>query len=180
MLLTHDAVAFQQYLEGLLESNTLNRAGHARQNQSPWLLTDAANIVFQYAKRRCYTVTKPAQQGPLQPPTIVDVDDDDAWEALLEAEGASGAVNPTSNENMPKDRRPGWLPSGMDPVLEEQPKWSLVAAALQEIEEEIMRREAQLTSRAFKLSGFHVGSRTHSAVHLLFHTTQVIREKTQC
>ncbi|KAI0691074.1 hypothetical protein BC835DRAFT_1433046 [Cytidiella melzeri] len=145
MLLTHDAIAFQQYLEGLLESNTVNDSGKARQHQSPWLLTDAANTVFQYAKRRCYVTSKAT--GPMHEPFVIDVDedDDDAWEALLEAEGATGKIASLVPTKQPK--RPAWLPAGMEPVLEELPKWSLVAAALQEIEEEMVRREAQLTSR---------------------------------
>jgi len=40
-----------------------------------------------------------------------------------------------------KERKPAWLPRGMQPVLEELPKWSLLAAVLQEIEEEIVRQE---------------------------------------
>lgn len=147
MLLTHDAIAFEQYLEGLLESNTVNAAGNARQNQSPWLLTDAANIVFQYAKRRCYTTSKPAEQQAAT--SIIDVDDDDAWEAVLEAERGSVMSKPGTTGKSPRNTRPSWLPAGMDPVLEEQPKWSLIAAALQEIEEEMIRREAQLTSRKY-------------------------------
>lgn len=143
MLLTHDAIAFQQYLEGLIESNTVNQSGKTRQNQSPWLLTDAANIIFQYAKRRCYTTSK--VQQPMSEPEVINVDDDEAWEALLEAEGSAGKI--MSAPKVKNEERPAWLPAGMEPVLEELPKWSLVAAALQEIEEEIIRREAQLSSR---------------------------------
>ncbi|KAI0797280.1 hypothetical protein BC629DRAFT_1581635 [Irpex lacteus] len=143
MLLTHDAIAFQQYLEGLIESNTVNQSGKTRQNQSPWLLTDAANIIFQYAKRRCYTTSK--VQQPMSEPEVINVDDNEAWEALLEAEGSAGKI--MSAPKVKKEERPAWLPAGMDPVLEELPKWSLVAAALQEIEEEMIRREAQLSSR---------------------------------
>ncbi|KAI0347344.1 hypothetical protein BDW22DRAFT_1351756 [Trametopsis cervina] len=147
MLLTHDPIAFQQYLEGLLESNTVNEAGNARQNQSPWLLTDAANVIFQYAKRRCYTMSAVPQ--PVEP-EVINVDDDDEWEALLEAEGGAGRMAPSKRkekEKQPKEVRPKWLPAGMDPVLEELPKWSIVGAALQEIEEEMIRRESKLTDR---------------------------------
>ena len=45
-------------------------------------------------------------------------------------------------------------PEGMQPVLEELPKWSLVAAALQEIEEEMIRRESKLTARTSVRSRF--------------------------
>ncbi|THG93822.1 hypothetical protein EW026_g7520 [Hermanssonia centrifuga] len=141
MLLSEDALSFQQYLESLIDSNTYNEAGNARQNQSPWLLTDAANVIFQYAKRRCFTMSRDPQQS-VPPPQVYDVEDEDAWEALYELEGVrirKGAAQ--------QDKRPSWLPQGMEPVLEELPKWSLVSAALEEIEEEMMRREATLSSR---------------------------------
>jgi DNA excision repair protein ERCC-4 len=129
LLLTEDAFAFQQYLEGLIDANTTNEAGNARQNQSPWMLTEAANIIFQYAKRRCYTIAQKSKR-PVQ--EAAD-EHEDEWEAVRELEGV--AV-----------KKSEW-PEGMQPVLEELPKWSLVAAAMQEIEEEMIRRETKLTAR---------------------------------
>ena len=76
---------------------------------------------------------------------VLDVDDEDAWAALIEAEGGKGKI--ASAPKVKEEERPPWLPAGMEPVLEELPKWSLVAAALQEIEEEMIRREAKLSSR---------------------------------
>lgn len=145
MLLTHDAISFHQYLDGLMGSNTRTRSGNARQNQSPWMLTDAANIIFQYAKRRCYTLNESKTFSDVpQNGTVIDVDDDDAWAALAEAEGVSWI---THDRPPPTATSFRWLPRGIDPVLEELPKWNLVAAALQEIEEEMLRREARLSSR---------------------------------
>ncbi|KAI0077545.1 hypothetical protein K474DRAFT_1707288 [Panus rudis PR-1116 ss-1] len=139
-LLSYDALAFHAYLETLIESNTVNEAGNARQNQSPWMLTDAANIIFKYAKERCYIMRKVNKS----PPAIIDVDEDeDALEAMYELEG----LRPDKPPQKKEPKRPSWLPQGMEPVLEELPKWSLVAAALQEIEEEMVRRSSQLTSR---------------------------------
>lgn len=137
LLLTEDAFAFQLYLESLIEANTVNEAGNARHNQSPWMMTEAANIIFQYAKRRCYTVApRAARQSARQ-----HVDDfEDEWDAIRELEGVSG----------PAGKKPD-LPEGMQPVLEELPKWSLVAAVLHEIEEEMIRRETKLTARALSL-----------------------------
>lgn len=34
-------------------------------------------------------------------------------------------------------QKPFWMPSGIEEVLEEQPKWGLLAAVLEEIEEEL-------------------------------------------
>lgn len=137
LLLTEDALSFQLYLEGLIDANTYTDSGNARHNQSPWMLTEAANVIFQYAKRRCFTMsTKPSAPVPQQHPE----EDEDAWDALREFEGAPA----------PQPKKPKW-PDGVDPVLEELPKWSLVAAALQEIEEEMVRRDTKLTSRTHTL-----------------------------
>ncbi|CAL1710551.1 unnamed protein product [Somion occarium] len=135
-LLTYDALSFHAYLETLIESNTVNEAGNTRQNQSPWMLTDAANIIFTFAKRRCYTMSAPTEKK------VSDADDDQDWDVLNELEGR--AKNLTS-EASTSNRRPRWLPDGMEPVLEELPKWTLVGAALQEIEEEMIRRSTQVT-----------------------------------
>jgi DNA excision repair protein ERCC-4 len=162
MLLTYDAIAFQQYLEGLLESNTVSISGKVRQHQSPWLLTDAANVIFQYAKRRCYVLNK----TPEKEVEVINVDDDDAWEALREAEGGTSHM---ASRTTPVRKGQASLPIGLEPVLEELPKWSLVASALQEIEEEIIHREAKLTSRRYLLIPFILG---------YAHIFQVIRVKT--
>ncbi|KAH0838837.1 hypothetical protein J3R83DRAFT_7247 [Lanmaoa asiatica] len=131
-LLSYDALGFHAYLETLVASNTTTAMGTARQNQSPWMLTDAANIIFQTAKRRCYTISRTNADRPL---AVIDlVDDEDAWDALDEMEGR--AKRPPAKPAKP------WIPDGMDPVLEELPKWDLLADVLHEIEEEIMRQES--------------------------------------
>lgn len=66
------------------------------------------------------------------------------WDVLDEIEGRVKIVKPTDGQ---RRKRPRWLPDGMDPVLEELPKWSLVGEALHEIEGEIIRRSTQLTFR---------------------------------
>ncbi len=103
---------------------------------------DASNIIFQSAKRRCYLSTAPgkAQGGS---PVINLVDDDDVWDALNESEGLPSASKPTE----PPKKRKRWLPDGMDPVLEELPKWTLLADVLQEIEEEMIRMEGKTSFR---------------------------------
>jgi DNA excision repair protein ERCC-4 len=74
-----------------------------------------------------------------------DPDDEAAWEALDEVEGAETSVPK-------KNSRQKWLPEGMDPVLEELPKWGLLGEVLKEIEEEILRQEnsSNFTAREFK------------------------------
>ena len=103
---------------------------------SPWMLTDAAHIIFYNARQRCYTVL----DTPDSREEETELDDEEAWEALRELEGGFISQKKTND-------RPSWLPKNIHIVLEELPKWSLVAAALQEIEEEMMRREATLTAR---------------------------------
>lgn len=131
-LLTYDALGFHAYLETLVASNTTTVAGTARQNQSPWMLTDAANTIFQTAKRRCYTLSR--INADRQSGEIDLMDDEDAWDALDEIEGRG--IQPPAKLQKP------WIPDGMDPVLEELPKWDLLADVLHEVEEEIMRQES--------------------------------------
>ncbi|MCJ1283131.1 hypothetical protein MMC26_002458 [Xylographa opegraphella] len=96
-LLTYDAVSFNKYLDTILAAHQ-PPPGSTRQNQSPWLFLDAANTIFETAKRRVYTGQA-----------------DDA-----EAPGANTT-----------------LPDSLRPVLEEQPKWALLAEVLQEIERDV-------------------------------------------
>ncbi|KAF8139594.1 hypothetical protein EV363DRAFT_1310012 [Boletus edulis] len=141
-LLSYDAFGFNAYLETLAASNTTTAAGTARHNQSPWMLTDAANIIFQTAKRRCYTLSRINADRSA---AVIDlVDDEDAWDALddMEGHGVRPPAKPTKH----------WIPDGMDPVLEELPKWDLLADVLHEIEEEVMRQES--------LSSYSRGSNT--------------------
>ncbi|GLB36876.1 putative ERCC4 domain containing protein [Lyophyllum shimeji] len=134
-LLTYDPLQFHAYLETLIASNSTTASGGVKQHQSPWLLTDAAHIIFQVAKRRCYTVSSGSK---VKLPQVIDlVDDEDAWQALDEIE--NGHANDKGKQ---KETRPTWLPEGMEPVLEELPKWNLLAEILQEAEEEMLRHES--------------------------------------
>ncbi|KAF5346072.1 hypothetical protein D9756_010830 [Leucocoprinus leucothites] len=53
-LLSYDALSFPAYLGTIIKSNTLSASGAARVHQSPWLLTDAASMIFDTAQRRCF------------------------------------------------------------------------------------------------------------------------------
>lgn len=102
------------------------------------MLTDAAHIIFETARRRCFTVSSIPGGGNQAPPPVVDlVDDQDAWDALNEVEGIQ-VIKDTGRT----PGRPDWLPPSIDPVLEELPKWDLLTEILQEIEEEIIRFES--------------------------------------
>lgn len=152
-LLTYDALSFHAYLETLIASNSATASGAARQNQSPWLFTDAANVIFQSAKRRCYVTIPKAKATPqIQPAQPEDdIFNDPGWEVMEEMErrtsgNGSGSGLPTVNARRPSRKRKRWLPDDMDPVLEELPKWSLLAEVLQEIEEETAQLESTAMS----------------------------------
>ncbi|KAL1942922.1 hypothetical protein VTO73DRAFT_4593 [Trametes versicolor] len=147
-LLTYDALAFHAYLETLIAANTTSDSGSARQHQSPWMLTDAAHTIFTYAKRRCY-VMNPVPKAAAQVINLAD-DEEEAWAALDEVEGrARGQAGP-SNKGKEKTKAPRkkWLPEGMEPVLEELPKWYLLADILHEIEGEAIRLAPLLSSQS--------------------------------
>lgn len=57
-----------------------------------------------------------------------------------------------------KEQKLNWLPEGMDPVLEELPKWNLLSEILQEAEEEMIRQESlrkPITSGSFNPFVYH-------------------------
>ena len=108
------------------------------------MLTDAANVIFQYAKRRCYVMSAvPKRSTPA--PQVIDLEGDDyEWAIAEEMEAETRAR--ASGTGAGAKRKP-WLPDGMEPVLEELPKWHLLGDVLYEIEEEMIRRAPMLSSR---------------------------------
>ncbi|KAI9846050.1 MAG: hypothetical protein M1838_001412 [Thelocarpon superellum] len=93
LLITSDAVSFNRYLDTELAEYRAS-PGQNRQNQSPWLFLDAADTIFDTARRRVHTGT------------------------------ANGKVSADHED-------------GVRPVLEEQPKWAVLAETLEEIERDI-------------------------------------------
>lgn len=101
------------------------------------MLTDAANIIFQSAQRRCFTISSASKK----PPVIDLTEDDDAWAALDEAEGIIH-VDKGKRKETDLTPTPSWLPDGLEPVLEELPKWQLLSDILREAEGEIIHQES--------------------------------------
>ncbi|KXN82152.1 DNA repair protein rad16 [Leucoagaricus sp. SymC.cos] len=83
-LLSYDSLSFHAYLETILESNTLSASGTVRVHQSPWLLTDAANMIFEVAKRRCFTLTALSKEKAIiLPPNIQPMlEEQPKWDLL--------------------------------------------------------------------------------------------------
>ena len=160
-LLAFDCVSFNRYLETILSSNSTNPiTGAKKVNQSPWLFTSAADTIFTVARNRVYLQNKVAPPSAASSGSVAssskeqekikssggnEPDSDDLYGAIDEEELAM-----LENLNEPlmdrvrtveeiqavlddAERKKG-LPPGVEPVLEEQPKWALLADVLEEIE----------------------------------------------
>jgi DNA excision repair protein ERCC-4 len=91
-VVTLDAVSFLQHLDTIHAAHS-PPPGSTRQSQSPWLFLDAAQTIFDTAKRRVYT-------GKQKAGSEQDIDT-------------------------------------LRPVLEEQPKWAILADVLEEIDRDL-------------------------------------------
>ncbi|KAH7358270.1 DNA repair protein [Plectosphaerella cucumerina] len=92
-VLSFDAVSFLQHLDTIHAAHS-PPPGSTRQNQSPWLFLDAAQVIFETARKRVYAA-------------------------------ATRAANAEANIDVLK------------PVLEELPKWALLADVLEEIDRDL-------------------------------------------
>ncbi|KAF9269268.1 hypothetical protein L218DRAFT_917010 [Marasmius fiardii PR-910] len=143
-LLSYDPLQFHGYCQSLLATINEPEGGNMPTRPSEWMMTDSANTIFELAKSRCFiTAPVPEQPAPNDNEVIDLIDDDDVWDALNEAEGLTPAPskNPKPHATTNSTERPKWLPPTLHPVLEELPKWSLLAEIIEEIEQEILRME---------------------------------------
>lgn len=101
-----DAVAFLQRLDTIHAAHS-PPPGSTRQSQSPWLFLDAAQTIFDTAKRRVYT-------------------------GKHNFKSSNGTSN-NSETTTPSSTNT----STLRPVLEEQPKWSVLADILEEIDRDL-------------------------------------------
>ncbi|KAL0062171.1 DNA repair protein RAD16 [Marasmius tenuissimus] len=147
-LLTYDPLQFHSFCQSLLAAINEPEGGSYAAPKSEWMMTDSATTIFELAKARCF-LNVPEPEAP-PPPTLHEVDDEDIWDAFDEAQGTLKDKNKDKNK---KPTRPKWLPPNIQPVLEELPKWSLLAEVLEEIEHEILRMENTSTSAAAALVG---------------------------
>ena len=116
---------------------------------------DAAHTIFTVARRRCY-VNIPAPANPDEAEELrrkaMEAEHDAEWEVLDELEGV--VSERAKNDTRPwwerrKGGRPWWLPKDMSPVLEEPPKWGLLAEVLHEIEQEINDKPGSFCASLF-------------------------------
>lgn len=91
-VVAYDAIAFLQNLDTIHAAHS-PAPGSTRQSQSPWLFLDAAQTIFDTAKKRVYR----------------------------------GVNKPGADSNI----------DSLRPVLEEQPKWAILADVLQEIDRDL-------------------------------------------
>ncbi|KAI9591455.1 hypothetical protein BDF19DRAFT_455072 [Syncephalis fuscata] len=101
-LISYDCVAFNAYLDTLLASQQPVSAGAFPQPPSPWMMMDAASVLFNASRERVYR-------------------------------HQDGALSITRRLAAISDTEP--IPTGIDLVLEEQPKWALLRNTLMEIYE---------------------------------------------
>lgn len=92
-VLTYDAVSFLQHLDTIHAAHS-PPPGSTRQTQSPWLFLDAAQSIFETARRRVY---------------------------------AANRKDAAQEENI----------DSLRPVLEELPKWAVLAEVLEEIDRDL-------------------------------------------
>ena len=85
-----------------------------------------------------------------------EVDDEDAGALLDELEGRGSDPTPGTTQRGSNEKarlrakeRKKWLPEGMEPVLEELPKWSLLVDILQEIEDTMVQLQTSTSFRMF-------------------------------
>lgn len=93
-VLAYDAVSFLQHLDTIHAAHA-PAPGSTRQNESPWLFLDAAQTIFETARRRVYA--------------------------------AAARVTASMEGNI----------DSLRPVLEELPKWSVLAEVLEEIDRDL-------------------------------------------
>lgn len=147
-LLEFDCVAFNQFLETTVSGQ--NNWRESQDEKSEWLGTPAGETILSLSKARVFTKGtieearndeegEHEEDGPSR-------EEEEEMRAIQDVEEAirreQAGLPPLVRKDKPmsrgsKDSNKGWLPPGTQPVLEEQPKWSLLADVLAEIEDEL-------------------------------------------
>ncbi|WAQ81081.1 hypothetical protein PtA15_1A419 [Puccinia triticina] len=146
-LLAFDCITFYRFLETILVANSPKEtAAGPPQNESPWLFTSAADTIFSVAKNRVYLKTQDPQKQAAGTDSneislLADGPTAEEEEAMREIEEIPYHAAERAGKNVPDSKFAsetwGWLPQGIEPVLENQPKWQLLKDVLKEIEENL-------------------------------------------
>ena len=81
------------------------------------MFTDAANIIFSTAKRRCYILTDLKPKASVPERQVIEVDDEDAWAALDDAHGTTRSNGRDEGKEEEKEGKKPWVPDDMSLVL---------------------------------------------------------------
>lgn len=163
-----DCVSFNQFLETILSTNSTNPVtGAQKQNKSPWLYLPAAETMIREARKRVYLKADEIprvegddevswqngkndtrnQGGPSaeEEEALLAMDDADMWNEIPEGRATPVPMSEKAQgkQKAPEEERKWWMPLGTKPVLEEQPKWALLAQVMEEIEANLHWSEAQ-------------------------------------
>ncbi|KAJ3123807.1 hypothetical protein HK100_011478 [Physocladia obscura] len=114
-LTIYDPVAFYSFLESIRAANTLSplQMTHSNSTISPWLMYDAADVVFSTAKSRVFrTVVEPERSTAAQKNT----------------ERFGNLINSSDESNRQQ------IPAGVEILGEELPKWRVIRDLVSEIE----------------------------------------------
>lgn len=136
-LLDNDCIDFLGFLETIFSLR--HSYDPSRAKQSAWLSTDAGSRMLELARGRAYVRTKVVKSKVL---------DEDAEAELVMQEMEAASLRPAQSAEEraaaeAKTHRARGLPVGVEPVLEEQPKSSLLADILAEVETELHQASMQ-------------------------------------
>lgn len=147
-LISYDAINFLEMLELIQAGQSKQLSGFNQDNRSPWLDTDAANVIYREAKARVYIgdVSSQEEEDREEQTRAAKTTDDPVEIDSDEEEAAFGSRSTKRKKSA--SGRPYWLPPGIEPTLEEQPKWQLLREVLDEVEQEIYFSENKESSVA--------------------------------
>jgi DNA excision repair protein ERCC-4 len=146
-LISYDAVNFLEMLDLIQARQSKQLSGFNQDNRSPWLDTDAANVIYREARARVYigdVMSQEEEDREKQSRAAKTTDDP----IEIDSDEEEAAFGGRSTHKKSAGGRAYWLPPGIEPTLEEQPKWQLLREVLDEVEQEIYFSEDKETSVA--------------------------------
>ncbi|CAH7667918.1 hypothetical protein BY996DRAFT_4584876 [Phakopsora pachyrhizi] len=147
-LLHFDCVAFYKVLETILVASTSETSILGSINvKSPWLSTSAADTIFSLSKSRIYIKSiegeksRKVHQASNGISSWVEGPTEEEEEAMRELEEGIQDPRPKISNTKNGCDDWNWLPAGVLPVMEEQPKWQLLKEVVAEIEAGIFQED---------------------------------------